>query len=475
MLKSIYNSYDIRGIYGLNLTKEIAFKIGRAFVDFLRKTQKCEHIAVGRDIREHSAPLFAAITDGIRAQGANVIDLGECSTPMSYFGTGFTRADAGIMITASHLPDENNGFKLSRANAVPVAGDTGIMEIKAIVESGNFAPAAATPGTISECDISEDYARMIRKSADIPRPLKIVADMTFAMGIWEAKVFEGLPLAVTPLYGDLAQKDKVKIHGRDPLDHGNFAALSAAVQAGKGKYAFGVMYDPDADRTGFTDENGRIIPMDIITALIAQAVLQKHPGAAVGYDLRSSRVVDETIRAAGGKPFRTRVGHSKIKTTMRKMKAQFSGELSGHFYYRHEPRKGAFVYGESSALTTILIANILGKTKKPLSELVKPIQRYFTSGEINTVFDSDKAAEDAFARVTERFRDECWIDTLDGVSVLYPDWWFNIRPSNTEPGKPKIRLNVESVASPKHLSEKLSEVKKLLGGEWQTKKKKAGH
>lgn len=456
----IYKAYDIRGEYGVNLTEYDAFQIGRAFVTFA----KCKKVAVGRDIRAHSPALFAALAGGITLQGADVIDLGECSTPMSYFGNGFLGADAGIMITASHLAGQFNGFKLSRANAKPVSGDTGIKTIEKIVADKAFAPPAKTRGKIELADISEQYAASVRKLADIKTPLKIVADYAFAMGIWESKAFEGLPLEITPLYGNL--KRVKKIHEANPLEVENMHDLQKTVKAGKGKYDFGVAFDADADRVGFVDEKGEIIPMDISAALIAKAVLKKHPEAAIGYDLRSSWTVDATIAENGGKPFKTRVGHAFIKEAMREKKAEFSGELSGHYYFKTTPAKGAEVYAESSALATIYIANILSAAKaedcgSALSKLIAPIQCNFASGEINTTLASSAKAAEVIAKLKKKYGVKGRMFELDGVSVEFDSWWFNVRCSNTEP---KIRLNLESTVSAEDMAKKCDEVLKIIRG-----------
>ena len=454
----IYKAYDIRGEYGVNLTEYDAFQIGRAFVTFT----KCKKVAIGRDIRAHSPAMFAALAAGITLQGADVVDLGECSTPMSYFGNGFIGADAGIMITASHLDGRFNGFKLSRANAKPISGDTGIKAIEKIVADKSFAPPAKMRGKIELADISEQYAASVRKLADIKTPLKIVADYAFAMGIWESKAFEGLPLEVTPLYGDLRRVKK--IHEANPLEVETMRDLQNAVIAGKGKYDFGVAFDADADRVGFVDENGDIIPMDISAALIAQAVLKKHPKASIGYDLRSSWTVAQTIAKKGGKPFKTRVGHAFIKEAMREMKAEFSGELSGHYYFKTEPVKGAKVYAESSSLATIYIANILSEAKADdrgatLSKLIAPIKRNFASGEINTKLASDAKAAAVIAKLKKKYGAKGRMFELDGVSIEFDTWWFNVRCSNTEP---KIRLNLESTASAEDMEKRRDEILKII-------------
>ncbi len=426
-MSGVFKAYDIRGIYGTELTDELAFKLGRALVTFL----SCRKVAVGRDIRPHSVPLFKALADGMTLQGADVVDLGECSTPMSYYGNGTLGCDAGVMITASHNPGEYNGFKLARAQAVPISGATGIADLEKIVKDGAYAPVPARRGTVSTYDVSERYAAYIRKSAEIKRPLKIAADYANAMGIWEAKAFEGLPLEITPLFAE--PDGTFPNHEANPLNTETLEALRDEVK--KGGYDFGVAFDGDADRAGFVDERGEIIPMDIMTALIAKNVLKHNPGAAIFYDLRSSWAVKEVIEEAGGKPMMSRVGHAFIKSQMRENDAVFAGELSGHYYFK------ANFTAESSSMATIALANIVSESDQPLSEMIKPIQRYFASGEINTELSSKGEADRVIGELKTKFGRLGRMFELDGVSVEFADWWFNVRCSNTEP---LIRLNLEA-------------------------------
>lgn len=430
-MSSIFKAYDIRGIYGTELTEELAFKIGRAIVTFLA----CKKVAVGRDIRPHSTPLFNALADGMTLQGADVIDLGECSTPISYFGNGTLGCDAGVMITASHNPGEYNGFKLSRAQAVPISGATGIGDIEKIVLSGAYAPVAAVRGKVTKKDLGAEYAASIRKYANIKRPLRIVADYANAMGTWEAKAFEGLPIEITPLFAE--PDGTFPNHEANPLKTETLDALRAEVK--KGGYDFGVSFDGDADRAGFVDERGEIIPMDIMTALIAEDVIRQNPGAVIFYDLRSSWAVKEVIEEAGGKPMMSRVGHAFIKSQMRENDAVFAGELSGHYYFK------ANFTAESSSMATIALANIVSASTRPLSEMIKPIMRYFASGEINTHLSSKADADRVIAALKDRYGRDGRMFELDGVSVEFADWWFNVRCSNTEP---LIRLNLEAKTRP---------------------------
>lgn len=420
-MAGIFKAYDIRGIYGETLNPELAEKIGRAFVSFLG----CRKIAVGRDMRPHSIPLFEALAKGVTSQGCDVVDLGVCSTPMCYYGVDEVKADGGIMITASHNPGEWNGFKMTRENAIPISGATGIMDIEKIVYSGAFAPPAQHKGTITSLDVVAGYAQRVKKMARISRKIKIAADMANAMGIIEARALDGI-VDLDPLFDTL--DGTFPNHEANPLNHETLDALCEKVR--NGNYDFGVAFDGDADRVGFVDEKGDIVPMDIITALIASDLLSAEKGV-IFYDLRSSWMVKEVIEKNGGTPMMSRVGHAFIKQQMRDHNAIFAGELSGHYYFREN------CYTESSAMAVICVANIVAESGKKLSELAKPIMRYFASGEINSrVADSGKV----LTVLREKYADGKLFE-LDGVSVEYADWWFNVRSSNTEP---LIRLNLEA-------------------------------
>jgi len=421
-MAGIFKAYDIRGIYGKDLTEEVAYRIGRAFVTFVG----CKKVVVARDIRPHSEPLFAALAKGITEQGADVTDIGHASTPMSYFANGTLGADASVMITASHNPAEWNGFKLCRAQAVPISGATGILDIERIVTEGTFAPKAAEPGKISAYDILPQYVKHVAQFAHLKRPVHVAIDFANGMGIWEVQTLKGIitwdGLFETP-------DGRFPNHEANPLHHATLKDLQEKVR--KGRYAFGVAYDGDADRAGFVDEKGEIIPMDLITALVAQDVLATRRGV-IFYDLRSSWVVKEVIAAAGGTPMMSRVGHAFIKQQMREHNALFAGELSGHYYFKDN------FTAESSALAILSLANIVSKSDKPLSALIAPLRKYFASGEINTHVSRDPQA--ILDELRKKYTDGHLFE-LDGVSVEYPDWWFNVRCSNTEP---LVRLNLEA-------------------------------
>jgi phosphomannomutase len=420
-MAGIFKAYDIRGIYGDTLTDDIVFKIARAFATFL----KCRKVVVGRDMRPHSEPLFKALSRGLVLHGAEVIDLGLCSTPMSYYANGLLGGDAGIMITASHNPGEWNGLKLSRKLAIPISGDTGIAEIEKIVAAGAFDPPAKKAGSISSYNVLPEYRKHVQKLAHFKRPVRIAVDFANAMGIYEAKALEGL-IAIDPIFDKL--DGTFPNHEANPLKTETLETLQKKIRSGK--YDFGVAFDGDADRAGFVDEKGEIIPMDMVTSIIAQDLLRKEKGV-IFYDLRSSWAVKEVIIENGGTPMMSRVGHAFIKQQMRENNGIFAGELSGHYYFRDN------FFTESSSMATICIANIVSNSDKPISELVKPLRRYFASGEINfTVADGGAVLQ----RLKSKYR-EGKVSLLDGVSVEFGDWWFNVRASNTEP---LIRLNLEA-------------------------------
>ncbi len=439
-MAGIFKAYDIRGIYGDTLTEDIAYKIGRAYATFLR----CRKVVVGMDMRPHSQPLFEALARGLTEQGVHVIHLGLCSTPMSYYACGTLKADGSIMITASHNPGEWNGFKMCREQAIPISGATGIADIERIVHTEAFAPPAAAAGTIEKHDVAPEYVAHIRRYADIRRPLRIAVDFANAMGIVEGRVLEGL-VEMTRLFDTL--DGAFPNHEANPLHRETLRDLQRTIRGGR--YDFGIAFDGDADRVGFVDERGEIIPMDMITALIAKTLLQREKGP-IFYDLRSSWAVREVIVENGGQPMMSRVGHAFIKEQMRQVNAIFAGELSGHYYFREN------FFAESSSLAALCVANLVSQSDRPLSELVKPLQRYFASGEINsTVAD----AAEVFRRLRERYKDGRIIE-LDGLSVEYDDWWFNVRASNTEP---LMRLNLEA-KSRRRMEEKRDEVLSLIRG-----------
>ena len=419
-MAEIFKAYDIRGVYPVDLNEEIAEKLGRAFVHFLG----AKKVVVGRDMRPHSKPIFDALAKGMTEQGADVIDLGMCSTPMSYHANGVLGADGSIIITASHNPAEWNGFKLCGKGAVPISGATGIQDIKKIVEDESWGTSDSV-GTISQYDIGPEYGEFLRKHAKLDRKLKVVVDYANAMGSFEIKHIEDM-FDIIPLYKDL--DGTFPNHEANPLKLDTLDALCAKVKETGAD--FGAGFDGDADRCGFVDDKGEIIPMDLFTALIAQDVLSKGP-ATILYDLRSSKAVKECIEANGGTAIMSRVGHAFIKAQMREHDAIFAGELSGHYYFKEN------FTTESQGLAFMMLANLICKTEKTAAELVQPLRKYYASGEINS-----KVANVApvMAEIKEKYSDGNMFE-LDGVSVEYDNWWLNVRSSNTEP---LLRLIVEA-------------------------------
>ena len=439
-MAGIYKAYDIRGIYPEQFNETIAEQIGRAYIQFTG----AKKVVVGRDMRPHSVPLFKALAKGMTAQGADVIDIGLCSTPMSYFANARLKADGSVMITASHNPGEWNGMKLCIANAVPISGATGIADIEKIVAEQSWCKTPARQGTVSTYDIAKEYGEFIRKHAKLTRKLKVVVDYANAMGSYEIAGIEDL-FEIIPLYKEL--DGTFPNHEANPLHLSTLDALRAKVKEVGAD--FGAGFDGDADRCGFIDDQGEIIPMDLFTALIAQDILSEGP-ATILYDLRSSWAVKECIEANGGRAVMSRVGHAFIKAQMRENDAVFAGELSGHYYFKENST------AESQGLAFIKLANLICKTGKTVTQMVKPLRKYFSSGEINSTVTDVKPILD---QIRKKYADGRQFE-LDGVSTEYSDWWFNVRSSNTEP---LMRLIVEAKTQAK-MEEKRDELLKLIRG-----------
>ena len=442
----IFKAYDIRGIYGQDLTDDTFYKIARAYAQFAGVGK----VVVARDCRKSSKALFNAFAQGLVDEGVDVIDIGLASTPMSYFANAYLKADGSVMITASHNTKEWNGCKLCKANAVPISGATGIKDIEKLVAEMDLNEPPRGVGEISHVDISKEYAEHVKKFAHLARPLHVAMDFANGMGIAESASFAGQDmLTYDSLFGNY--DGDFPNHDANPLHVETLKDLQKLMRDNPGKYAFGVAYDGDADRAGFLDEKGDVIPMDFMTALISQDLLLSNPGAACFYDLRSSKVAMEVIAAAGGKPMMSRVGHSFIKAQMRENDAIFAGELSGHYYFK------ANSTAESSSMATYALANIVSKSDKPLSALIAPLRKYAQSGEINSKV-ADAAA--VLAKIKALYADNF---ELDGVSVDRWDsegWWFNVRMSNTEP---LVRLNLEA-KTPDLMAQKRNEMLALIRG-----------
>ena len=438
-MAGIFKAYDIRGIYPEQLNCEIAEKIGKAYIVF----SGAKKVVIGRDMRPHSEPLFEALAKGITSQGADVVNLGLCSTPQSYFANSFLDADGSVIITASHNPGEWNGLKMCLKNAIPISGATGIANIEALVEKNDFTDAEKH-GTVSEFNIVPEYAKFLRGFAKMDRKLNVVVDYANAMGILEIDGIEDL-FNITPMYKEL--DGTFPNHDANPLETETLDAIRAkVVEVGAD---FGAAFDGDADRCGFIDNKGNIIPMDLFTALIAQDILSEGP-ATILYDLRSSWAVKECIEENGGKAIMSRVGHAFIKEQMRENDAVFAGELSGHYYFKENST------AESQGLALIKMANLLCKSNKTAEELVAPLRKYFFSGEINSKVDD---VDSILATIKEKYSDGNMFE-LDGISVEYNDWWLNVRASNTEP---VLRLIVEGKTK-ELMEEKRDELLKIIRG-----------
>ncbi|MDD5727073.1 MAG: phosphomannomutase/phosphoglucomutase [Victivallales bacterium] len=438
-MSGIFKAYDIRGIYPQDLNEDIAEKIGRAFIEFTA----AEKVVVGHDMRPDSVPLFKALAKGITEQGSDVINLGMCSTPMSYFANGKLGADGSIIITASHNPAGWNGFKMCRANAVPISGVTGIMDIQRIVEEESWSKSDRV-GKISDYDIAPEYAQFLRDRLKVDRKLKVVIDYANSMGSFESAGIEDY-FDIIPLYKEL--DGTFPNHEANPLKADTLEAIRAKVKACGAD--FGAAFDGDADRCGFIDDQGEIIPMDLFTAIIAQDILSEGP-ATILYDLRSSRAVKECIEENGGTAIMSRVGHAFIKAQMREYDAVFAGELSGHYYFREN------YTAESQGLAFVKFANLICKSGKRSSELVAPLRKYSGSGEINSKVANVQAV---LAKLKTAYADGHQFE-LDGLSVEYKNWWFNVRASNTEP---LLRLIVEA-DTPKLMEQKRDAILAIIRG-----------
>jgi phosphomannomutase len=427
-LDTVFKAYDIRGLYPEQLDEDLARRIGSAFIALTGAGA----LAIGQDMRPSSGPMADALTEGATSQGADVIRVGLCSTDMLYYVSGALDV-AGVMLTASHNPSRYNGLKLCRPGAAPVGQESGLAELKEMVAAGEPSGAAAQRGTVRPgTGLLARYAEHVRGFVDkgALRPLKVVADAGNGMaGHVLPAIFEGLPFDLVPLYFEL--DGTFPNHPADPINPRNLADLRRRVLAEGADV--GLAFDGDADRVFLVDERGGIVQSSLVCALVASVMCQREPGATVLYNLICSRVVPETIVAAGGKPVRTRVGHSFIKAVMASTGAIFGGEHSGHYYFRDNYR------ADSGLVAALVVLEVLSRAGKPLSEVLAPYRRYAESGEINRrIAGGDLKA--VIHRVAERYPPETR-DWTDGLTIDTTDWWFNLRPSNTEP---LLRLNAEA-------------------------------
>jgi phosphomannomutase len=424
---SIFKAYDIRGLSPSQLDADVARRIGRAFVDYLG----ARHIAVGRDARTSSPELAAAFIEGARAGGAGVTDIGVVGTDMLYYHVGRNDLDGGAIITASHNPPEWNGIKMVRRGAMALSGDAGIKEIKEALLAGSDPAPVAEPGALDSHQVSDDYADHCLSFIDpalVPR-LKVVLDTGNGMGAVGAQaLFPRLPVETTRMYFEL--DGTFPNHPPDPLEEKNRKQIVERVLSEGAD--LGIAWDGDADRCFFIDDTGAFVPGDFVTALLGEAFCIKEPGARIIYDVRASRAVADRVGSAGGTALMHRVGHAFIKKRMRDENAVFGGEVSGHFYFRDN------WYADNGMIPALVLLELLGREGRKLSELLAPLrERYHISGEVNSRVDD---VPSALARLEERYAD-ARVSKLDGISVDYDDWHFNVRPSNTEP---LLRLNLEA-------------------------------
>jgi phosphomannomutase len=441
-LDSIFKAYDVRGVVPDELDAPIARAVGAAFARF--SGARC--LLVGRDMRPSGAELAAAFTEGVTGQGADVVDLGLVSTDLLYFASGKVDAPAA-MFTASHNPPRYNGIKLCLSGARPVGQDTGLEDIKAMVAAG-VPDSSEKRGTVSERDLLDEFAVHVHSFVDRSAlcPLKVVADTANGMGgLVVPRVFDGLPFQLEVLFGEL--DGTFPNHPADPIQPENLKDLQARVlETGAD---VGLAFDGDADRVFLVDEKAQPVSGSTTTAIVAKAMLEKYPGATIIHNLICSKAVPEIIRENGGTPVRTRVGHSFIKAVMAETDAVFGGEHSGHYYFRDNYR------ADSGLIAALVVLEQLCRADQPLSEYRQPFERYADSGEINIEV-ADAAA--VIKRVAEKFAGATQ-DRTDGLTVDLGDWWFNLRPSNTEP---LLRLNLEARTRAEceaHVSEVLSIVK----------------
>jgi len=439
----IFKAYDVRGIYGESLDGEIAYLFGRGLAQYLG----CKNAAVGHDMRVSSDDISAQIIRGLTDEGCDVTDIGLVSTDGLYFAVGQFGHDCGVMITASHNPPEYNGFKVCKADAVPLSGDEGLRDVRDIMKKGFGEPKGG--GKVVKRNIAEDYSRHVLSFIDVSKikPFKIAIDAGNGMaGKTLPPVFEKLPCDVIPMYYEL--DGSFPNHLASPIEPENIADLRKKVTDISAD--LGAAFDGDADRMFLVDENGTPLGGDIVTAMVSKSLLKKEPGATILYNLICSKTVPETIKRNGGTSIRTRVGHALIKPLMKEKNAVFGGEHSGHFYFRNN------WFADSGLIALLVCLELLSEEGKKLSELVSEIDPYVRSGEINSKVDDISERLNA---IKTKYSD-AEIDTLDGVTVDYGDWWFNLRPSNTEP---LLRLNLEA-KNKELLDEMLPRVLKTVRG-----------
>jgi phosphomannomutase len=451
-LGKVFKAYDVRGTVPDQLDEDLVRAIGRAFVARF----EAPSVVIGQDMRPSSEPLAAAFADGVASQGADAVRIGLCSTDMVYFAAGHLDM-AGVMFTASHNPARYNGIKMCKAGAVPIGEDSGLRDLRGMVEAGEPAGDAPRRGTVTHRDdLLAAYAAHVRSFIDTSslRPLRVVADAGNGMAGHVLPTIFGagpavapLPFELIPLYFEL--DGTFPNHPANPIEPENLVDLQRAVVEHGADV--GLAFDGDADRVFLVDERGATVSASLVGALVAETMIRREPGATVLYNLICSKVVPETITAAGGRAIRTRVGHSFIKQVMAETGAKFGCEHSAHYYFRDNYR------ADSGLIAALVVLDVLSRAGRPLSEVLAPYDRYADSGEVNRrVDDPGKVIE----RVAEAYADQPR-DWTDGLTVDAGPWWFNLRPSNTEP---LLRLNVEAPTRPE-MERVRDEVLDLVGGE----------
>ncbi|MEF8846990.1 MAG: phosphomannomutase/phosphoglucomutase [Candidatus Paceibacterota bacterium] len=444
----IFKAYDIRGTYPDQINPEIFYLFGRAYFEFLDG----DEVVIGRDARPSSFELFKALAAGIEEQGGQVINIGEATTPLLYFATGYFEASGGLMITASHNPAGYNGLKVTGENGIPVSGETGFDEIQELINNSDW-EVKSLQEKMSQIqpdtrEVKQEYLR--RLVTEINLNQKIAIDCGNGMaGILVEPLLNELGIDYEMLYSE--PDCTFPNHEANPLKEETLKDLKQLMK--KEDIEIGVAFDGDADRVGFVDKDLGVIGGDYITALLAEEQLKDKKGPVV-YDLRSSKIVPEVISNNGGEPVKTRVGHSFIKQIMREKEAIFAGELSSHYFYPFEI-KNRVTYFESPLLAVIqLLKKISGQ--ETLKDLIRPLKKYYQSGEINFEVDNKKQIMDD---LVEHYEEEAQqVLHLDGISIEFDDWWFNVRPSNTEP---VLRLNLEA-DNEQLMKEKTKEVRSLV-------------
>ena len=450
---SIFKAYDVRGKYPDQMDEDLAYRIGRAFPKVLEELEGApvaeQRIAVGRDMRESAPEMAERYARGIADSGANVLDIGMVGTEMLYWTVGSRELDGGLMCTASHNPKGYTGAKLVKKGALALSGDSGIGELRDLVSAGEPGPPADQPGEIETEDVGDEFRRAALGYIDPKaiKPMTVMLDGGNGMaGPMVGPVLDGFPLDQERAYWE--PNGAFPDHEPNPLIEENRRFILDKVKETGAD--LGIAWDGDADRCFFIDDTARFVDGDFLTALLAESILRKDPGAAILYDVRASRAVPDVVERAGGHPYVNRVGHAFFKTRMRELGAAFGGEVSGHYYF-HD-----FYCADSGTIPALLILELLSVEGKKLSELLEPLRsEYFISGEINSEVHDQEAK---MKELEERYWD-ARVSDLDGISIDYDDWHFNVRPSNTEP---LLRLNLESLVSEEHMEEKRDEVLELI-------------